>query len=626
MALKRRQVVRRIVVPLMVLAAIGAWPLHAAGASPTQAPYLSESEKAEPGLRYGTCSDFPLPKTILFSIGPDEIIADAQEWKRHGIDAFFLDFVARDWSSDIWAADGKPWTIGELDETFQKVRRANEICRGIGSETFLKIAFDHPFEWFNDTAWQCIINNFRQFAIFAKQSACTGIALDIEYVGEQYAFTWAGYDYKGYTRLDLVNKVRERATAISAALYDEFPEMVFLTFPETGLSLGSVIHSAWIEEAARRNAPGGVHYCTEYTYRRPNIRYMFGHAWTCNDLFRHLLSETGREYWREKCSVAAGVWPFGFNYQNVYEPGLTYDDFRQALAAARMMSRKYMWIYSHNCRELLIGRARDKYTGKESLDLYLNAIAGKETVTSRKYVSLAKDLRALTPRDYTKDLKLAPSPHIVGPDDSVRVEVFPLSYFKHDAKMREELWQIGLQYYRGEPLNVHERFHTQTQWMMIGPFANDANWSGFDTPYPPEKINLNASYDGLGAKVRWTDYQRKEPFGSVDFSEVFKPTEQVCAYALCWVSSPKRQAAQIRIGTNDFGKVWLGNELVYAYPHEGSAILDRDIVPVTLPKGTTPILVKVCNGQGRWAFVFRITDPHGALLENVTLAGAQGQH
>jgi hypothetical protein len=69
-------------------------------------------EKAEPAVTYGTLAGFPLPKTIVFSVGPDEIIADAQEWQRHGVNAFFLDFVARNWSSDVWAADGEPWTIG----------------------------------------------------------------------------------------------------------------------------------------------------------------------------------------------------------------------------------------------------------------------------------------------------------------------------------------------------------------------------------------------------------------------------------------------------------------------------------------------------------------------------------
>jgi hypothetical protein len=136
--------------------------------------------RAEPGVSYGTAAGFDLPKTILFSVGPDEIIADAAAWRERGVSAFFLDFVARDWSSDIWATDGEPWTIGASDKTFQKAKQATAVARRLGSEVFLKIAFDHPFEWFNDVAWTRIENNFRQFAIFARESGCHGLALDIE--------------------------------------------------------------------------------------------------------------------------------------------------------------------------------------------------------------------------------------------------------------------------------------------------------------------------------------------------------------------------------------------------------------------------------------------------------------
>ena len=68
---------------------------------------------------YGAPTDFSLPKTILFSVGPEEITADAEEWKKRGVDGFFLDFVARNWSTDVWAIDGEPWTIGASDKTLR---------------------------------------------------------------------------------------------------------------------------------------------------------------------------------------------------------------------------------------------------------------------------------------------------------------------------------------------------------------------------------------------------------------------------------------------------------------------------------------------------------------------------
>jgi hypothetical protein len=93
-----------------------------------------ESETAIPGLSYGRVEELPKPKTVFFGANIDNIIADAGEWKRRGIGAFFVDGVAREWSTDIWAADGKPWTIGESDETLQKAKEAAAICREIGSE------------------------------------------------------------------------------------------------------------------------------------------------------------------------------------------------------------------------------------------------------------------------------------------------------------------------------------------------------------------------------------------------------------------------------------------------------------------------------------------------------------
>ncbi len=50
----------------------------AAEASPDQGP-----AKAGPGISYSALPGFSLPKTNLFSVGPDEIIADAHGWQRH---------------------------------------------------------------------------------------------------------------------------------------------------------------------------------------------------------------------------------------------------------------------------------------------------------------------------------------------------------------------------------------------------------------------------------------------------------------------------------------------------------------------------------------------------------------
>jgi Uncharacterized protein conserved in bacteria (DUF2225) len=104
---------------------------------------------------------------------------------------------------------------------------------------------------------------------------------------------------------------------------------------------------------------------------------------------------------------------------------------------------------------------------------------------------------------------------------------------------------------------------------------------------------------------------------------LFEPTEYVCAYALCYVALPKERQVQIRLGTNDSGKMWTGGGLVFDYPYEGTALPDREVIPVTLPAGTTPILLKICNGQLNWGFVFRITNLDGPSGQGTAVFGGE---
>ena len=582
-----------------------------------------ESQKAEPGVTYGALADFSLPKTILFSVGPDEITADARAWQRQGVNAFFLDFVARDWSSDIWATDGEPWTIGASDKTFQKTKQAASVARKLGSELFLKCAFDHPFEWFNDVAWTQIENNFRQMAIFARDSGCHGLALDIEYIGEQYDYNWPGYDYQGYTRADLFKKVQQRMTRVARVLYDEFPERVFLTFPECGLNLGTVIQVAWIEEAARRQAAGGVHYCTEHTYRNPNIRDMLAYAAGCNELFHRLLSPRAWGYWHQRCSIAAGVWPFGFDYQNTHGAGMTLEEFRQGLAGSLLVSRRYNWLYSHNSREQMLGRKLDVYTNGVDILPYLKVMAERQVVTNPKYVSLARETRAARLRDYSAKLGLSPWVSFAGPADTPILRLIPAAFC--NAREQAAAWRLALDYFRGREINLRAHFGTVTDWLLLGPFPSDANLSAHHTVFPPEQsLDLRAECDGVNGKVRWQEHHQPGPNASVDLKKVFQPAEHVCAYALCFITSPTEQEAQLRLASNDAGKVWLSGRLVHDYPREGSIFLDRDIIPVRLPKGTTPLLLKITNNQANWGFVLRITDQQGRPLRNLVFRLSPG--
>lgn len=583
------------------------------------------AKDAEPGLRYGPAPSDSLPKTLLYSVTIDELAADAEAWIEHGYGGFFLTGIAGEWSTDLWGLDGAPWTIGESDETFQEARNAIAKARGLGADVFLTTAYSHPFEWFNDTAWQWIVHQFRQLAIFARDAGCTGLAIDIEYVWQQYHFVWEGYDYKDYARADLVEKIRERMTSVAAALYDEFPDMVLLTLPESSMSLGSHIQAAWIEEAARRNAPGGIHLCTEYTYRRPNARFMMGHAWMNTDLLHRQLSETAFAYWQRSGSIAEGMWVFGEDPDDFHGAPPNLAEFRQAFAASLMVGRNYNWIYSHNVRPWFLGRDREKYAGTDPLDGYLDVVKKREVIADARYANAATSLRASILKDYTPDLGLAIVPTFAGPREELEVNLMPAGVYRRSAvsRNRDELFALGFNIYNGNEVDARSALDTQTKWMVAGPFPN-ADGKGHDTVYPPETcIDVAAQYDTPGGPVRWHEYESSDTAATVNLAAAFQPSEDVCAYALCFVQSSVKQDVQIRLGANDTWKLWLGGELLADYRDVGRIIYDREVLPITLNEGVTPLLLKVCNGKKDWGFVLRICDASGRPVPGVMVSPAK---
>lgn len=580
-----------------------------------------DGKQAEPGVTYGPVSALPLPRTILYAVSPQGLLSDAEAWTKMGFGAFFVTGVASEWSTDIWAVDKEPWTMGSADTTWQIMRKANERCRQLGAETFLTMAFTHTLDWFDDLAWQKIENNFRQFALFAKSSGCTGIAIDIEYIGHQYSFSWSDYDYIGYTRRDLVEKVRSRGTQIGRAIFDAFPDAKFLTFPEQGYNLGSWLHAAWIEEAARRSAPGGVHFCVEYTYRRPNIRYMLAHAWLNNRVIQSVLSDRGKGYWKRKCSIAEGLWPWGVDPDpnGIHGAAPSPAEFRQTYAASLMAGSQYNWVYSHDAAETMLGRDNKTYPGQAPVADYLPVIRERQIATNPTYVRVAQDLRRLKPRDYGADLGLSLVPGLIGPREDLEVEIMPASVYNPspNASTQNALWNVGLRVAQGEQVDMPALFPAQTQWMLVGPFDNTDN-RGFETVYPPEQgIDLRAAINGLNGKVGWTEYNCKPGSVMVDLARAFSPSEHVCAYALCYVHSDTAREVQFRVSGNDVWKLWVGGKLVRACSDLGRIYLDREVIPVSLSAGVTPVLIKVCNDRRDWGFVLRITDRDGKPVRGV---------
>ncbi len=148
------------------------------------------------------------------------------------------------------------------------------------------------------------------------------------------------------------------------------------------------------------------------------------------------------------------------------------------------------------------------------------------------------------------------------------------------------------------------------RWLLCGPFDNQ-NKEGHDRVYPPEEvIDLDATYAGKSdAVAKWQPNHTPEWTGYVDLLQEFDQTDWVCAYALCWVTlDDGPRDVMFRIGSNDSVKAFLNGREIWNNPISRPAAADDDLVPVTLPQGTSTVLLKIGQTGRDWGLYFRITE------------------
>jgi tetratricopeptide (TPR) repeat protein len=146
-------------------------------------------------------------------------------------------------------------------------------------------------------------------------------------------------------------------------------------------------------------------------------------------------------------------------------------------------------------------------------------------------------------------------------------------------------------------------------WRVVGPFENR---SGFDRRFPPEEsIDLNATYQSTGSKIKWQPAFDGAYDGYVDLRTVFKRSSWAVGYGVVYVHSPEKRLVQLRVGSDESCKLWLNDELVWQTYRRWDAPLDKDIITVVLRPGDNKLLIKVTNSVGDWGFYFRVTDEEG---------------
>jgi hypothetical protein len=164
----------------------------------------------------------------------------------------------------------------------------------------------------------------------------------------------------------------------------------------------------------------------------------------------------------------------------------------------------------------------------------------------------------------------------------------------------------GLRLYRNKgpaaPGTIPLAFGT---WYFIGPFDN-AGGKGFDTAFPPEKeIDLTKKYPGKGdEEASWREGNFVD--GQVNNLALFKPENNVAASAYVYreIESNAARDVPVSLGSDDTLTVWFNGEKLVAQNVSRAAGPDQAQAVLKLKPGKNRLLMKICQGDGDWAFFF----------------------
>jgi len=172
-------------------------------------------------------------------------------------------------------------------------------------------------------------------------------------------------------------------------------------------------------------------------------------------------------------------------------------------------------------------------------------------------------------------------------------------------------------------------------WLICGPFPDPGKWpnlANWDTDLlahdggeakirPTEKMSYKAKLLQLGGKeltLTWQplmiDPDLKDYNFLIDLNALFKATpfggaepDRLIAYAFCYLAAPADMEAKLRVGSDDGFKAWLNGKQVAAVCVKRSPAPDQNVISIKLEKGLNPLLLKVEDDVGGYAFMVRLT-------------------
>jgi hypothetical protein len=184
--------------------------------------------------------------------------------------------------------------------------------------------------------------------------------------------------------------------------------------------------------------------------------------------------------------------------------------------------------------------------------------------------------------------------------------------------------------------NAPAQTSSSTAWLILGPIpvveggtdqvSEGQQQQAFKTDYlnPAAMIQVEEGQTQIihDKTYQWQVVHPEDQ--TVNLDQLFDSADYVSAYAFTTIDTPEEQKALLGVGSDDGVRIWLNGELVHDNWVPRGLLLDDDVVPVTLKKGSNHLLLKVQDIQQGWGFSARILPPE-IYTEKLTEAAASGQ-
>lgn len=539
------------------------------------------------------------PARLCYSAQPNPYFDDHAGEVKKIYDGLF--FVVGSWEQ---AADAFTGSAPKRREWLAAATRNIASLRKAGvTENFLGVSFNQDGAWpspetlLSESFARNMSVQFGALGRVAREVGFRGVCIDVEYPYPRYELSNPIYTYSGYTADELLEAAYKEGRRSMAALLDEFPEAVIIVLPGELRTrpIARKFMLGMLDLMAERDAPGGLHLGTEYTYCLSDPLSTIAASRSEDPAIGLLSSKRTADYWRRRCTMAPGVWPLHMveteaqNYP-VQPWEREAADLRDQMAQLRAVAKRYIW----------------SFTGTPVWYIHTPELEINYGLKKQSF-----KLPDIILRDWHSILEERP---VLPPSSPWAGVVEQVKRFDQGALTGEELC---------------DAFGTPGRWWVLGILSNPRTQPAFaDRRALDQPVESHRVHHGRDGAVRWFAYDNLDPRGITDSRRIFdwRNTDFASAHFVTFVHSPERRRALLHVGWDDGILIKLSGKTVFDqmdYPLRGKGILYLDKyrfekhIPITLEKGRNRLAVTSVNSRGAWVFTLRITDERGVPFPDV---------